>query len=144
MYLIINGNKHTCSKRIVSKNRDTIQYLTVSPAVEDISGTAKLFRDDDFLLAEDNLDNFQRKSMTGTLLKVTNKPVAQPVDPKTKPEYRISMLEEENKAIAEHLAETDEIAIDLYEAGLAQEAINAEQDEAIIEIYEMMEGTING
>ena len=36
--------------------------------------------------------------------------------------------------IEAQLAESDEIAIDLYEANLAQEAINAEQDEAIIEI----------
>lgn len=47
-------------------------------------------------------------------------------------------------ATEQALAEADEIAIELYEAGLAQEAINAEQDEAIIEIYEMMEGTSNG
>lgn len=53
-------------------------------------------------------------------------------------------LQAENEAINTHLAETDEIAIDLYEAGLAQETVNAEQDEAIIEIYEMMEGNING
>ena len=46
--------------------------------------------------------------------------------------------------LAENLAEADEIAIELYEASLAQEAINAEQDEAIIEIYEMMEATNNG
>lgn len=50
-----------------------------------------------------------------------------------------------NKSEVEQaLAEADEIAIDLYEAGLAQEAINAEQDEAIIEIYEMMEAENNG
>lgn len=36
-----------------------------------------------------------------------------------------------------HLAETDEVAIQLYETSLTQ-------DDAIIEIYEMMEGIING
>lgn len=43
-----------------------------------------------------------------------------------------------------HLAEVDEVAIDLFEANLVFEEINAEQDEAIIDIYEMMEATING
>ena len=47
-------------------------------------------------------------------------------------------LKERVISLEEQLAETDEVAIDLYEANLAQEAINAEQDEAIIEIYEMM------
>lgn len=46
--------------------------------------------------------------------------------------------------IAQNLAEADEIAINLYEANLAQEIINAEQDEAIIEIFEKMEATNNG
>jgi hypothetical protein len=53
-------------------------------------------------------------------------------------------LRTKNEELAAHLAETDEVAIDLYEAGLEQEAINAEQDEAIIEIYEMMEVASNG
>lgn len=43
-------------------------------------------------------------------------------------------------ATEEALAQTDEIAIQLYEAQAEQEAINAAQDEALIEIYEMMEG----
>lgn len=56
----------------------------------------------------------------------------------------IDQLTAENEELKAHLAETDEVAIDLYEAGLTQEAVNAEQDEAIIEIYEMMEGLNNG
>lgn len=144
MYLLINGNKHTVSKRI--HNKDTIKYLTVSPTVdvEVLTGTIRMYRDDDFLLCEDQVDKYERKTMTGTLLVMTNKPVPQPVDQTTKPEYRLSMLEQDSKNISEHLAETDEIAIELFEAGLAQEAINAEQDEAIIEIYEMMEAVNNG
>ena len=51
---------------------------------------------------------------------------------------------EVDQALAENLAETDEMAIELFEANLAQSAINAEQDEAIIEIYEMMEVANNG
>lgn len=143
MYLIINGNKHTCSKRIVSKQE--IRYLTVSPAVDldKLSGTIQMYRDDGFMLSEDSVDKYERKTMTGTLLIMTNKPVPVPEDPTKKPEYRLSVLETENKELAEHLAETDEVAIELYEASLAQEAINAEQDEAIIEIYETMEALNN-
>jgi len=48
--------------------------------------------------------------------------------------------EERVTALEEQLAETDEVAIELYEAQAEQEAINAAQDEALIEIYEMMEG----
>lgn len=144
MYLIINGNKHTVSRRI--HDRDTIKFMTVDPAVdlETLTGKIQMYRDDGFLMSEDAVENYQRKTMTGTLLVLTNKPVPTPVDQTKTPEYRLSVLERENETINEHLAEADEIAIELYEAGLAQEAINAEQDEAIIEIYETMEAMNNG
>lgn len=38
------------------------------------------------------------------------------------------------------LAESDEAAIALYEAQIAQGAIDAEQDEAILELYELLGG----
>lgn len=142
MYLLINEVKHSVTKR--TKTSDTIEYWGVTTAPEEISGMAKLFSDDDFLLCEDNLDNYERKYHKGTLFVVTNKPEETPEDPTTTPEYRLLVLENENKLLNERLAESDEIAIDLYEASLANEAINAEQDEAIIEIYETMEGLING
>ena len=50
----------------------------------------------------------------------------------------------ENEALRKQLTETDEAAIELFEANLSMEAVNAEQEEAIIEIYETMEGMING
>lgn len=75
MYLIINGNKYSVSRRIVSD--DTIKYLTVTPEPEEISGTIQMYRDDDFLLAEDNADSFERRFCVGTLLTLTNKPVPQ-------------------------------------------------------------------
>ena len=52
--------------------------------------------------------------------------------PKPTTEERVETLEEA-------LAQTDETAIELYEAQAEQEAINAAQDEALIEIYELME-----
>ena len=144
MYLIINDNKYTCSRRIVSK--DEIRFMTVSPAVDldTLSGAIQTYRDDGFLLSEDSVDKYERKSMTGTLFIMTNKPVPVPEDSTRKPEYRLSVLESESLKLKERLAESDEIAIELYEANLAQEAVNAEQDEAIIEIYEAMEVLSNG
>ena len=58
--------------------------------------------------------------------------------------HEISGLKEKSDIHTDHLAEVDEIAIELYEANLALEEINAEQDEAIIEIYEIMEAANNG
>ena len=47
------------------------------------------------------------------------------------PEERISMLEEQ-------LIQADETAIGLYEFQQEQDTINAQQDEALMEIYEML------
>lgn len=73
MYLIINGNKHSVSRRIVTL--DTIQYLTVKPAIKSVSGVIQMYRNDGFLLSEDNADNFAHQTYSGTLLTLTNKPV---------------------------------------------------------------------
>lgn len=56
----------------------------------------------------------------------------------------IDNLNTETLNIYDQLASVDEAAIALYEANILQEEINAEQDEAIIEIYEMMEANNNG
>lgn len=42
--------------------------------------------------------------------------------------------------LAEQLATTDETAIELYEATLEQETINAAQDDALIELFELIGG----
>ena len=52
-------------------------------------------------------------------------------EPPPTTEQRVSDLEEQ-------LAQSDETAITLYEAQEAQETINAQQDEALMEIYEMI------
>ena len=109
MYLIINGNKHKCTRRIYEK--DAVKYHGVSPAVEmdSFSGKIQMFRDDGFLLSEDTVEHYQRKTMTGTLLVLTNKPVPAPEDPTQKPEHRLSLLEAENKALREQMAEIMEL-----------------------------------
>ena len=85
MYLIINNKQYSVSKRIVSK--DTIKYLTVTPEPDNISGIAKMYTDEGFLLSEDNLDSFERKTYTGTLLTVTNAPEYTPQPSPSLPEY---------------------------------------------------------
>ena len=45
---------------------------------------------------------------------------------------------ENMEALETALAEADETAISLYEAQETQETINAQQDEALMEIYEMI------
>ena len=56
----------------------------------------------------------------------------------------IGSLNDKNAELTDHLAEVDEIAIDLFEQTLAFETVCAEQDEAIIEIYEKIGATNNG
>lgn len=51
-------------------------------------------------------------------------------EPPPTTEQRVSDLEEQ-------IAQADETAISLYEAQEAQETINAQQDEALMELYEM-------
>lgn len=85
MYLIINGNKHIVSKRIVKENE--IRYLSVTPAPENVSGVIKMYEDGGFLISEDNADNFERWTHTGTLLVLTNIPEPVPTpEPETEPE----------------------------------------------------------
>lgn len=99
MFLSINGKVHSVSKRIVKDK--TIKYLSVSPAVEDISGKIRMFRDDGFLLSEDNADEYSRKTYVGTLLQISNDPEPVPVTPQPTVEQRVTALE---NAIKEGLA----------------------------------------
>lgn len=57
---------------------------------------------------------------------------------------RLTALKEENAKLRQQLEETDEAAIELYEETLAKEVSEAEQDEAIIQIYEMIGEITNG
>lgn len=81
MYLIINGNKHTVSRRIVQNN--LIKYLTVTPEPSEVSGIIQMFDNSGFLISEDNSDKFLRHTYSGTLLTLTNVP--EPVVVETEP-----------------------------------------------------------
>ena len=56
------------------------------------------------------------------------------------PEDDTPTLDERVADLETALAESDAVAISLYEASIAQDEINAEQDEAILGLYEMMGG----
>lgn len=68
-------------------------------------------------------------------------PTERPPEPEPEPEpsplERIEALE---GALEESLAQTDETAIALFESQAAQESINAQQDDALLDIYEMLGG----
>ena len=91
MYLMINDARHSVFKRIVKGK--TIKYLSVTPAVEEIAGKIRMFRDDGFLLSEDNADDYARKSYVGTLLQISNDPEPVPVTPQPTVEQRVTALE---------------------------------------------------
>ena len=92
MFLMINSKtRHSVSKRIVKGK--TIKYLSVTPAVEEIAGKIQMFRDDGFLLSEDNADDYTRKTYVGTLLQISNDPEPVPVTPQPTVEQRVTALE---------------------------------------------------
>jgi hypothetical protein len=68
---MINDVRYACSKRIVTN--DTIKYLSVTPNPGAISGTIQLYRDDGFLMCEDDVSKFARHIMAGSILTLTNK-----------------------------------------------------------------------
>ena len=92
MFLMINSKtRHSVSKRIVKGK--TIKYLSVTPAVGEIVGKIQMFRDDGFLLSEDNADDYTRRSYVGTLLQISNDPEPVPVTPQPTVEQRVTALE---------------------------------------------------
>ena len=77
MYLLINNEQYPVTKRIVTK--DTVKYLSVSPDPRPVSGTIQMYRDDGFLLSEDDAADYTRQTYAGTILTLTNKPEPVPV-----------------------------------------------------------------
>ena len=77
MYLLINNEQYPVTKRIVTK--DTVKYLSVSPDPRPVSGPVQMYRNDGFLLAEDDSTSYTRQTYAGTILTLTNKPEPVPV-----------------------------------------------------------------
>lgn len=92
MYLLINNERFTVSRRI--KTDDTIRYLTVTPAPDVITGTIRMYTNEDVLMSEDDADDYVRKLYTGTLLTLTNVPEPQPQpEPGPRPPTDMERLE---------------------------------------------------
>ena len=72
----------------------------------------------------------------GKLVGIT--PTERPPEPD--PEPQPPSAEERLGLLEETLAQTDETAIALFESQAEQESINAQQDDALLDIYEMLGG----
>ena len=70
-----------------------------------------------------------------TVVAMTEGVVPEPV-----PEHNEPTIDERVTSLEAALIATDETAIELYEAMMAQEEINTAQDDALIELYEMIGG----
>lgn len=73
MYLKIGKTQYPCTRRIVTG--DTIKYLSVSPNPGEVTGKIQMYRDDGFLMSEDNADEYARQTYAGTIFTLTNRPV---------------------------------------------------------------------
>lgn len=85
---------------------------------------------------EDN--DGKTKRVPVTLMTVTGM-TALPVPESPEPEPQLTTAERVS-ALEEQLAESDAVALALYEAQVEQETVIAEHDEAILGIYEMIGG----
>ena len=83
MYLTINNQNYPLRRRRLTERSVTYYGMTEMP--ETVSGTITMYRDDGFLMSEDNADDYARKSYTGTLLQISNDP-----EPPEPPEPQIS------------------------------------------------------
>ena len=90
MYLKIGKTQYPCTRRIVTG--DTVKYLSVTPNPGEVTGKIQMYRDDGFLMAEDNADEYARQTYAGTILTLTNKPEPVPV-PTPAPEPQATKAE---------------------------------------------------
>ena len=90
MYLKIGETQYPCTRRIVTG--DTIKYLSVKPNPGEVTGKIHMYRDDGFLMSEDNADEYARQTYAGTIFTLTNKPEPVPV-PTPTPEPQATRAE---------------------------------------------------
>lgn len=92
MYLIINGKKHSVSRR--EKQKDQVSFYTVKPMPVEVSGIIEMYRDDGFLMSCDIVEDYERTKTSGTILTLTNR--AEPVPTVVSPtlESRVAAIEE--------------------------------------------------
>lgn len=90
MYIKIGDNQYPCTRRIVTG--DIIKYLSVTPNPGEVTGKIQMYRDDGFLMSEDNADDYARQTYAGTIFTLTNKPEPVPV-PTPAPEPQATRAE---------------------------------------------------
>lgn len=90
MYIKIGKTQYPCTRRIVTG--DTIKYLSVKPNPGEVTGKIQMYRDDGFLLSEDDASKYARQTYAGTIFTLTNKPVPVPV-PTPAPEPQATRAE---------------------------------------------------
>ena len=95
MYLKIGENQYSCTKRIKS-NAGTLKFLGVSPAPGEVSGTIQMYRNDGFLMSEDDVSGYIRQKYAGTMLAFFAYPEPEPAPTSTAPTLtqRVGDLEE--------------------------------------------------
>lgn len=85
MYIMIQEKKYTLTSRKVFST--SIKYYSLNPIPSDpnnITGIISMYRDDGFLLSEDNANDYLRKYISGSVLTLTNEP--EPPDPGPEPD----------------------------------------------------------
>ena len=90
MYIKIGKTQYLCTRRIVTG--DTIKYLSVKPNPGEVTGKIQMYRDDGFLLSEDDASKYARQTYAGTIFTMTNKPEPVPV-PTPAPEPQANRAE---------------------------------------------------
>ena len=92
MYLIMNGKKHSVSRR--EKQKDQVSFYTVKPMPVEVSGIIEMYRDDGFLMSRDTVADYERQTKSGTVLTLTNRAEPVPTVPKPTLESRVAAIEE--------------------------------------------------
>lgn len=138
MYIKYNDVNYTCSCRPAA---EMVYRGLPADFPAPVSGDIALRSDDGFIMRVDKVEDYLRQTFEDGVLTLTNK--AEPVvdeDEENTGYIPGPTLWQRVTALEGALAETDEAAIELYEAMAAQEEINTAQDEALIDLYEMIGG----
>lgn len=106
MYLLINEQRHTCTRR--KTGAASVEFFSVTPAPEEISGKIQLFDDGGFLMSVDDADGYERKFMTGAILTLTNEPEQEPETDPEEPEEELTVWDELAAAYEEGVNSIDQ------------------------------------
>ena len=77
MYIILNGVRYDGVIRKKTVN-EVLFYTTQETELPEALGTIETYRDDSFILAEDNVSDYLRQERGGNFLKLTNKTEPEP------------------------------------------------------------------